>query len=136
MNRAGILQVSARILRVVIERLAVLHERVRAQTNAQGLLLEVHAGVPGGARQPAPVGIVAEDGRLRQRRRNDGPGDEPGVVQGIRTVDVALDEARGALAVPRDGLGDADAHGRQSRLQLLRLGGPGGDWIAARRARR
>ena len=136
MHSRGVSQVRGRLLGVVIERLTILHEEVRAELDPKVLLLEVHARVPRGARQSAPVGIVPEDGRFRQRRRHHGPRDDASILEGLRTSDVALDEAGGALAVPRDGLGDSDAHRRQRRLQFLSLRRPGNDCVSPRRARR
>mmetsp|Transcript_15138 Transcript_15138/g.36639 ORF Transcript_15138/g.36639 Transcript_15138/m.36639 type:complete len:207 (+) Transcript_15138:211-831(+) len=113
----GVLHVPAHGGGVEAQRLPVLHEHMRAHLDAQVVLLEGHPGVPCGARQAPPVGVVPENGGLDEGGGHDGARDDPRVLVAPRPQHVHLDEAGGALAVPRDGLGDGHAHRPQRRLQ-------------------
>mmetsp|Transcript_14189 Transcript_14189/g.48911 ORF Transcript_14189/g.48911 Transcript_14189/m.48911 type:complete len:318 (-) Transcript_14189:552-1505(-) len=118
--------------------LPALHQHVVvAQPDVELAGVERHPGVARRARDAAPVGVAAEDGRLDEGGADHALGHLLGVGVGPGALHVALEQHCRALAVPRDGLGQARAQRSERPFKRRRLGRRlVGDGRVARRAAR
>src|SRR5208283_2247105 len=73
--------------------------------------IESHAGITGGGKDAAPVGVGAGYGGFDQRRICDGSGQARGGIIAGRASDFNGDEFLGAFAIARDSLRQVLAHG-------------------------
>ncbi len=81
---------------------------------------------------PPPVGIAGESGRLDQGRLRDRIGNQARLGNTCRIAHFNLDEARRALAVTHDGLGQFHAHRLHRGRQHRKIRMFGGHRLAAR----
>mmetsp|Transcript_28697 Transcript_28697/g.62864 ORF Transcript_28697/g.62864 Transcript_28697/m.62864 type:complete len:228 (+) Transcript_28697:287-970(+) len=104
------------------QRLPRLEQRDVAQGDVQVVLAPaLHAAVADGGGDAAPVGVAAEDGRLDEAAGHHALRHHLRVLRARRARHLALDEHGGALAVPRDALGQrlqGDSDGIEQRLGL------------------